>query len=222
MVLAMAIGGGTLAAINTNTEGSAGTGVTEVGTQGVGIEIVTQGTAEETLTAGNPTPGGSYEFLGYVSNKMENGYAIYAMATVYKSWDCDRLDAAKVGITYLDEEEVSVDYADIYSGDMTEASNGWIVVYEDEEELMLVYTKPISYGESSTHFMDAVVFDADMNNKYADKEFTFEVEVKAVQVNAGEAAMQSEWGWFPLIDEDGNILGVYETEALRDAAAAAL
>ena len=69
--------------------------------------------------------------------------------------------------------------------------------------------------------MDGICFDPAIGNDYANKELKLDYEVTAVQVNNSEAAMAAEWGMFPAFDEEGTLIGVYETEAEAQAAAEA-
>ena len=158
------------------------------------------------------TPGGDLEYPLWVENSG-NGYDIYVKVELYKSWTSDKsseeLDAA-MGIIYGNA-----------------ANNGWLVQYEDEEQMVLYYKYPLkatTEGEAnkSTNFMDGIRFDKDMNNAYADATMTIDYTVTAVQANNSEDAMAAEWGMFPVFDSDGTLLNVYETRAEAEAARTAL
>ena len=200
--------GGTMAALDTETSESAVAGisvknvqVTAAGAQKGEIEI-----------AKDVTPGGDLEYPLWVENSG-NGYDIYVKVELYKSWTSDKsseeLDAA-MGIIYGNA-----------------ANNGWLVQYEDEEQMVLYYKYPLkatTEGEAnkSTNFMDGIRFDKDMNNAYADATMTIDYTVTAVQANNSEDAMAAEWGMFPVFDSDGTLLNVYETRAEAEAARTAL
>lgn len=222
-LVAATVIGGTLAALNTNTEGNAGTGIAEISTNAIGISLTGEGTTKEELSDVATTPGGDVPCAYYVTNNVssdETGYSIYAKVTIYKSWEDDSLDASNATIDYLANDEY-IPYAsnitDMKNQVLSGEADDWIVAYADEEQIVLYYTKPLAQGESSSNFMDAISFASDMNNAYADGQLNLSVEISAVQINTQEEAMQAEWGVFPAFDANGNITGIYETAADRDA-----
>ena len=200
--------GGTMAALDTETSESA---VASISVKN--IQVTAAGTKiGEFEIAKDVTPGGDLEYPLWVENSG-NGYDIYVKVELYKSWTSDKsseeLDSA-MGIIYGNA-----------------ANNGWLVQYEDEEQMVLYYKYPLkatTEGEAnkSTNFMDGIRFDKDMNNAYADATMTIDYTVTAVQANNSQDAMAAEWGMFPVFDSDGTLLNVYETRAEAEAARTAL
>ena len=230
LVLATATGG-TLAALNTNTEGGIGDAVSEISTKGIGISVTSVGnTSVEADGLESFAPGGDIPCAYCVTNDVADGYGIYAKVTIDKVWDEDTLDSAKFSVDFQDGEVLiaypgcddgngsAQAYAEDYNAAGAMIAGDWIIAYADDEQIVLYYTKPLLSGESSDNFMDAISVSADVGNAYADAMFTVDLTVDAVQTNCDEDAMQAEWGVFPLFDDDGNIINVYETREERDAA----
>ena len=224
-IAVVAIVGGSLAAFNTSTENNAGTGIAQISTKS--IEITGVGTSGDSISISDAAlPGKSYECRYNVLNSVseeKDAYGVYARVVIDKKWDTeDGLDAGMTGIAYsLGEEN------EVYEGDLIQTQtdgsglicdNDWILTYEDGEQVVLYYTKPLDKGESTTDFMDAVEFSERMGNRYMEKNLTLEITIDAVQIDSNEDAMQAEWGVFPLIDEaTGELMNVFETKAERDS-----
>lgn len=214
--------GGTLAALDTaTTEGAKA----EISVKSIGVSV-NQADGASTVDGSveiknGAVPGGNYECSYNVSNTESEGYDIYVKVAIYKYWEdeegileskydsiyYDCADGSEKGKTYPQELEENY---------LTE--NGWLVQYADEEQIVLYYTKPLKATDNtlentSTNFMDGISFDPALGNAYANKELKLDYEITAVQANNSEAAMAAEWGMFPIFDEDGVLVGVYETEA---------
>ena len=87
----------------------------------------------------------------------------------------------------------------------------WIIGYEDDEQTVMYYTKPLAPEQTTTNFMDGIHFKESMGNGFADAVYTLEYEVTAVQANNAKDAIAAELGVFPEFDENGTILSVSET-----------
>lgn len=210
---AIAVAGGSMAALSASTEGTAGRGITEISTKAISISGVGSVKDGETITA-SALPGEQVTCSYRVKNDVDaakDAYDIYARVRIYKSWENETLDSENINLTYSKQGE-PVNYEN--EGYITES--GWLVTQQDEEELELYYTKPLKKGEESTNFLEGVTFPESLSNQYTNQKVNLEFEVTAVQVDAGDAAMQAEWGVFPKIS-GGNITGVYETKQERDA-----
>ena len=196
--------GGTMAALDTETSESAVAGISVKN-----IEVTMSGVQEDKIEiAGDVTPGGDLEYPLWVENSG-NGYDIYVKVELYKNWSDDELDASN-GIIYGDAAE-----------------NGWLVQYEDEEQMVLYYKHPLKTttegdANKSANFMDGIRFSTEMNNAYADAKLSIEYTVTAVQANNSQDAMAAEWGMFPVFAADGTLVSVHETRAQAEAARAAL
>lgn len=66
----------------------------------------------------------------------------------------------------------------------------WIIGYEDDEQTVMYYTKPLAPEQTTTNFMDGIHFKESMGNGFADAVYTLEYEVTAVQAN--NAKMRSQ------------------------------
>lgn len=212
MVVVAAIGG-SLAAFNTSTEGNAGAGITTLTTSSIDVTGVGS-YADQAVIEEEALPGNTYACGYKVTNSVKadkKGYDIYVKVTLDKTWENgEDLDGQMATILYDKDQS--------YDGKAGEKmTNDWLVGYEDSEQLVLYYTRPLKQGESTKNFMDAVGFSEKMNNAYTDSDLKLDFEIAAVQTNAKEDAIQAEWGVYPKISEDGKILNVYETRAERDA-----
>lgn len=209
----IAVAGGSMAALSASTEGKAGRGITEISTKAISVSKVGEVKDGATITDA-ALPGEQVSCRYRVKNDVDvkkNAYDIYARVRIYKSWENEALDSKNIKLTY-EEQGKMTDYEN--EGYITE--NGWLVTQQDEEELELYYTKPLKKGEESTDFLEGVTFPESLSNQYTDQKVKLEFEVTAVQVDAGDAAIQAEWGVFPKIIQ-GDITGVYETKQERDA-----
>lgn len=218
--------GGTLAALDTaTTEGAKA----DISVKSIGVAM-NPGSGAKTMDGSiaienAAVPGGNYECSYNVCNDVADGYDIYVKVAIYKYWADDEggiLESKYDSIYYNSGEEKEISYPqELEESYLTE--NGWLVQYADDEQIVLYYTKPLKAStdvakNASTNFMDGICFDPAIGNDYANKELKLDYEVTAVQVNNSEAAMAAEWGMFPAFDEEGTLIGVYETEAEAQAA----
>lgn len=198
-----AIIGGTLAGFNTSTEQK---GVSNITVKGLGISLdrsnkeIGDSYNEEKIIA---APGGEQTLQHNVLNDVAEGYTLYTRVTINKKWSDPSLDASKIHM-YAGNSEAK---AELKKGNTI---NGWIVWYDDAEQVIMYYTKPLAAGEESTNLIDSVSFEADMNNNYADAEVSISFDVDAVQEIAAADSIPAEWGVYPTFDADGNITSIEE------------
>ena len=196
-----AIIGGTLAGFNTATENK---GVTNITVKALGIEMLgTDNGNLEQANAGKAKPGGEMELVKNIQNNVEGGYTLYTRVTIDKKWSDETLDASKIHL-YVGSGDNKVE---LTAGTTV---NDWIVWYVDAEQVVLYYTKPLEQGQSSTNFVETLSFDADMDNAYAGKEALIDFSADAVQTIAAEDSIPSEWGVYPVFNEDGTIAAIEE------------
>lgn len=220
--------GGTLAALNTNTENGVGAAKVNIGVNAINVEIEKGETASQDVDIDVPAtlPGGEYNCSYKITNGADGGYDIYAKVVINKYWteisENDNADQLIEG-TYAGLS--GNEFADVCIADSTGKSrtvreitsyeqqyeiNDWIVTYADDEQIVMYYKYPISKGDVSTNFIDAISFDKKMGNEYADKEYHLNIEVTVVQENSAEDAIAAELGVFPVFDENGVITWINE------------
>ena len=130
-----------------------------------------------------------------VQNDIPDGYDVYVKVVIYHAWD-----TKSGGLVSAGEAD------DIYVH-----NQDWIIGYEDDEQMVMYYTKPLAPEQTTTNFMDGIHFKESMGNGFADAVYTLEYEVTAVQANNAKDAIAAELGVFPEFDENGTILSVSET-----------
>lgn len=204
--------GGTLAALNVNTENGAGAATADISVKSIDVSINQGGTGAAESETGDvkAEPGGDLMISRNVTNTASDGYDAYIKAVIYKSWT-DATDK------YIDTSATPNLQEDIvYAGNtqLTQGQivNGWYVGYADDEQIVLYYTKPIASGTSTQDFIDKVSFSDKLNNAYTKAEYQMDFEVKAVQKNNGVDAIAAELGVFPHFAQDGTITSVEETK----------
>lgn len=196
-----AIIGGTLAGFNTATENK---GVTNITVKALSIDLL--GTADGDLaevSGVKAKPGGEMELIKNIKNDVDGGYTLYTRVTIDKKWSDDTLDASKIHL-YVGSGDSKVE---LTAGTTV---NGWIVWYSDAEQVVMYYTKPLEQGQESTNLMETLSFDADMDNAYAGKEAQISFSADAVQTIMAEDSIPSEWGVYPVFDENGIITAIEE------------
>ena len=187
LILATMVGG-TLAALNTKSEKAVANisiksvGVTVIGDQPVALA---DGGEKEPVTI---VPGETIIMPKAVQNDIPE-------VVIYHAWD-----TKSGGLVSAGEAD------DIYVH-----NQDWIIGYEDDEQMVMYYTKPLAPEQTTTNFMDGIYFKESMGNGFADAVYTLEYEVTAVQANNAKDAIAAELGVFPEFDENGTILSVSET-----------
>lgn len=185
-----AVIGGTLAGFNTSTENK---GVTDISVNTLSIDVTGAGmndgsSSEDMILEAAAAPGGEVEVNRTITN--DGDYALYTRVTVNKKWDADLpADTINMGI---------------------DESTDWIVFAQNDEQIIMYYTKPLEKGETVTIPINKISFDAKLNNDYAGKSVEFAAKVDAVQAAAAEDSMPSEWGVYPSINADGIITAIEE------------
>ena len=183
-----AVIGGTLAGFNTTTESK---GVTDIKVNTFSIDVSdadADGNGEaDVMGFDEPAvPGKEIVIERYIQNT--GSYEMFARVTVNKKW-MDDLDANMIQLK-------------------TDA-DGWLVVNEDDEQIVMYRKAPIGVGETVAVPVKSISFDAGMTNEYAGKSCEFDITVSAVQAVAAEDSMPSEWGVYPVI-ENGVITAIEE------------
>lgn len=198
-----AVLGGSLAALNTTTNQAA---VTEISTNQfqVGLESATETVSEEVLET-SAHPGDVVDVSYNIANTGSNeDYSMYVRATIYKQWSDASLDGEEIHL--FDNEAKD---AETYDADL-EAS-GWIVGYEDSEEIVLYYSKELTPGDATSNLFEGVLFSERLGNEYTDCSVTLSIEIDAVQSTGAVAAMRAEWGVSPTMADDGTITAISDT-----------
>lgn len=145
------------------------------------------------------------------SDNTNGSYDIYAKVFVYYGFEnvqTDKDSPVQLNID-VDGEPIRLDKY-IYSYDDQYRAGDWIVTYFDDEQIVLYYTKPLAYGETSSEFLSSMKFDKDMGNEFSGQSFLIESSVDAVQTNCGKSAIAAEWGVYPDFDGNGNITYISE------------
>ena len=181
--------GGTLAGFNTETESKS---VTEINVNTLSIDVSDKndnenGQASVMEFSEQAVPGKEIKIERTIENT--GSYDLYARVTVNKKW-MDNLDAKMIKLETQ--------------------SDGWIVFNEDDEQIIMYLQTPLGVGESVDVPVKSINFDISMTNEYAGKSCEFDIRVDAVQAAMAEESMPSEWGVYPVMDENGVILAIEE------------
>ncbi len=195
-----AVIGGTLAGFHTEARQQ---GVAQITTKSLSIELQEKVSAEEAASAENAGPGDEIALVRNIVNDAEDGYELYTRVTIYKSWNRDDLDSSKLRL-YRDGVELVTENAEAVN------DSDWILWYADDEQVVMYYRKPLAVGECTSDILSSVQIDVDINNQYVNSKFAVEFEVDAVQKIAADQAIISEWGVYPVFDENGNITSISE------------
>lgn len=198
ILVSAAVVGGTYAGFQTETGQK---GVAQITTKSLSIEINEK--KQEVRVKENASPGDTIAFSRNIVNNAEEGYDLYTRVTIYKRWNRDGLESNKIHL-YLGEKELITENSEAFG------TSDWILWYEDDEQVVLYYRKPLVPGETTTEAMTALKIDADVNNAYAGAEVILEFEADAVQKTAAEEAIVAEWGVYPEIDANGYLVSISE------------
>ena len=139
LILATMVGG-TLAALNTKSEKAVANisiksvGVTVIGDQPVALA---DGGEKEPVTI---VPGETIIMPKAVQNDIPDGYDVYVKVVIYHAWD-----TKSGGLVSTGEAD------DIYV-----QNQDWIIGYEDDEQMVMYYTKPLAPKQTTTNFMDGI------------------------------------------------------------------
>ena len=190
--------GGTLAAFRTETGQR---GIAQITTKSLSIEI--QEEEQKVRLGEHVQPGDTIILSRNIVNDAEEGYALYTRVTINKSWNRDGLDSGKIHLYMGDTELITEN-----SGDLAESD--WLLWYQDAEQVVLYYRKPLEPWETTSEVLTAVKLDTDADNAYAGANMMLDFDVDAVQKIAAGDAIVSEWGVYPQIDENGYLVSVTE------------
>ena len=214
IMVAVALIGGTMAANNAQTAKAAQAEISVNGLDG-GIAVSTTDPVFDSEQGIAAVPGGDYKIARHAVNDGNLvDYDAYFKAVIYKSW-MDRteeyIDVTETEVLedrpYIGEGESRVYLDEVAVGDVV---NGWLVAYVDDEEIELFYTQKVAPKAATTNFIDGIAFSEELSNKFTNAMYGIEFEVTAVQANDGEDAIASALGYYPVIDETGNIVSVSE------------
>ena len=187
-----AVIGGTLAGFNTTTQENQGSGVTDIKVNTLSIDVSDRNDNENgkagVMEFEEPAVPGKEIVIDRVI-RNSGSYDLFARVTVNKKWT-DNLDAKMI--------ELGME------------TDGWLVVNEDDEQIIMYRQAPIGVGEEVAVPVKSLSFDASMTNEYAGKSCEFDITVDAVQAAAAEDSMPSEWGVYPVFDADGNLEAIEE------------
>ena len=190
--------GGTLAAFRTETGQR---GIAQITTKSLSIEI--QEEEQKVRLGEHVQPGDTIILSRNIVNDAEEGYALYTRVTINKGWNREGLDSGKIHLYMGDAELITEN-----SGDLAESD--WLLWYQDAEQVVLYYRKPLEPWETTSEVLTAVKLDTDADNAYAGANMMLDFDVDAVQKIAAEDAIVSEWGVYPQIDENGYLVSVAE------------
>ena len=230
--------GGSLASLNATTNEAA---VTKVSTNAfsVGITATGEDFSATGLIDEQATPGASYDLHYCATNDEETSYSMYVRVVITKQWltaisgedeqeeetwllnsaDQDSTDGtvSYISNTALDPSKIVLNALTEDGTDFVSSLEdaGWILANDymiGEEEIIMYYTKPLAYGESTTDFITGVTLSDSLDNDYAKQLLQVDAVVNAVQAgDSAVSAMQAEWGVSPTIDSDGTITAISET-----------
>ena len=168
-------------------------------------------------------PGQESRLGYYVKNSggdaadSTGSYDIYAKVEIFYSFSKDKEEIvnnedAPVVSFFLQGQDADYELGEyIRDYQNSRLIGDWIVAYYDEQEIVMYYTKPISYQDTSSEFISYVKFNENMGNEYAGSEFNLETQVTAVQTDSGASAIAAEWGLYPQINSQGIITAISET-----------
>ena len=171
----------------------------------------------------NVMPGQESHLGYYVKNSggsaadSADSYDIYAKVEIFYSFSKDKeeiinnedLPVVSFFLQDQDSDHELGEYIRDYRDSRT--IGDWIVAYYDEQEIVMYYTRPISYQDTSSEFLSYVKFNENMGNEYAGCDFNLETRVTAVQTDSGRSAIAAEWGLYPEINSQGIITAISET-----------
>jgi len=172
---------------------------TQITTQSLSISLNSAEVPQtKKLTYDSLVPGAQLNQNFTVTNSANT--TLYTRVTVNKSW------GTQSGTSYdkdfkADGNLITVD---------ADKLDGWIVTYEDSEQMVLYYTKPLAAGESTTSILSGISLSSSMDNQYTDKNVELSITADAVQGYDAKTAMRSAWGIVATFASDGTLTGVTE------------
>lgn len=176
----------------------------EVGKDGSGKDIYTQ-IPNGTVYVKEILPGAEIQKEVCITNTQNTD--LYTRITISKYWGSFKgSEFIKDGNKIAEKIKIPAVQDKDNSGDKAR----WILQKEDNEQMVLYYTKPLAPGENSKIFMDLIQISQDLQNDYADLGIELKMQADAVQILAGQDAIMSEWGVLATIDDQGYITKIEE------------
>ncbi|NLU25355.1 MAG: hypothetical protein GXW99_11750 [Clostridiales bacterium] len=173
---------------------------TQISTQSLSISLNSAEVPQtKTLTYDSLVPGAQLNQNFTVTNSANT--ALYTRVTIDKSWGSQNGAASYQKDFKADGKLITVD---------ADKLDGWIVAYEDSEQMVLYYSRPLAAGESTTSVLGGIGVSSDVDNQYADKNVELSVTAEAVQSFDAKTAMRSAWGVTASFAGDGTLTGVAE------------
>ena len=197
--------GGTLAA--TPYRDSTGEETADITTKSLSLSLDGN---EKTITAYDShliaegmIPGQSISVNRIITN--DGDYAFFARVTLYKNWGATQEVPVSGDAVVYAAEKVKL-MGDPLLGNQVSIvpGNGWTVFYEDDEQMVLYYMSAVQPGGETTSFLNEIGLSTDSGNEYANQLINMDINVQAVQADAGEDAIAAVWGVFPTIS--GNVI----------------
>lgn len=198
--------GTTLAGYNTETDRA---GVADISVRNLSIQILDESVpTSDSAQIDFRVPGDMVELERQVINNEANGYELYTRVTINKSWaKRSDLDSNMIHLLLDVSETGEADYIELARENADALlARGWILWYQDDEQVILFYQDPLSVGESTGAVLSAVLIDEEIDNEYADQDIEIAFCTDAVQKVAVNAAMPSEWGVYPVFEEGSDKL----------------
>lgn len=200
-----AIIGGTFAAYNTE-----GNNTTKVMVEFDDMDVALAAGLPEGTTVSGPfsvLPGDIYTFETAPFVAHDKDYDYFVRVTIDKQWD---INSSK--FDELDPSVITLDFGDALS-------SGWFTTNTSpatDEQVILYYSKPLTKGDGATHdvtapFLKGFTLDGPKtDNTYAEQSFSLSYKVDVIQAAHVDEAMPAEWGVTPVLDENGNLVGITE------------
>ncbi len=198
--------GTTLAGYNTETDRA---GVADISVRNLSIQILDESVpTSDSAQIDFRVPGDMVELERQVINNEANGYELYTRVTINKSWaKRSDLDSNMIHLLLDVSETGEPDYIELAQENADALlARGWILWYQDDEQVILFYQDPLAVGESTGAVLSAVLIDEEIDNEYADQNIEIAFRTDAVQKVAVNAAMPSEWGVYPVFEEGSDKL----------------
>jgi hypothetical protein len=220
-VAATAVVGGTLTALNINTEDGVGAAQAGITLKNIGVTISNIDSISTDVETVYPNADWVNE-NNHIINSSENAYPVYVKVVIDHNWkdnDGNYVESSDIDDSVSDTARLYVGdsydtgrvISDVASESDAYTVNDWIVFYSDAEQTVMYYTKPVAAGEQTTGFLDGIYFSDEMGNSFIGTSYSIDITVTAVQSDSGKDAMAAELGVFPSIDGSGVITSISES-----------
>lgn len=178
----------------------------QINTPTLGITLVdgNQSDAPDSYTFENIMPGAKVSFDG-AENKnhqllVENDeeVTLYTRVTIKKYWGDGQ------GTEFEKDYQADPSLIELDPG------NDWYVMNQDSETTCLYYKYPLEAGEVTDSILKNLTISPELKNEFTGKKIRMTVEADAVQFASAEDAILTEWGVYPVFNENGEILSIEE------------